>query len=117
MRIVADENISSYLVHLLRVHGQHVLSIKETSPGIADEEVLQVAVREQALLLTEDKRFGEQVFRDRLPSRGIFLIRFPDEHPNTVAPYIAEIVKEYGETLYDHFSVLSPTSFRMHPIP
>ena len=40
-------------------------------PGIADETILQMANRENALLLTSDKDFGELVFRHNRVSAGV----------------------------------------------
>jgi len=116
MRIVADENVSGYLIYRLRVRGHSVSSISEILPGVKDEDVLAFALERDALLVTEDKGFGEMVFRDRLPTKGVLLLRFPDQHPLKVADYSAEIIHEYGETLIDKFAVLSSTNLRVHPI-
>lgn len=62
-RLIADENIQSFLVGALRKDGHDVLYIAEYADGITDEEVLSIASDQQRLLLTEDKDFGELVFR------------------------------------------------------
>ncbi len=74
------------------------------------------AFEQDALLVTEDKGFGEKVFLDDLPTKDALLLRFFDQHPRMVADYSAEIIHEYSETLIDKFAVLSSTNLRVHPI-
>ena len=76
MNIVADANTQSYIVNRLRSDGYNVLWIVELAPNLSDEEVLNVAVDNQALLITNDKDFGEMVFKQKLPFLyGIILMR------------------------------------------
>lgn len=57
MRLVAGESVEGPTVCALHDAGHAVLFIAETSPGIEDSEVLAIACREGALLLTADKDF------------------------------------------------------------
>ena len=70
MNLLADESIGKSLVETLRENGHNVLYIAEFSPSIDDEEVLHQANLNRALLLTEDKDFGELVFRQGLVHMG-----------------------------------------------
>ena len=60
---VADENFDFSIVHTLRENGFSVFAIAESFPSISDPQVLQIAVDRNAILLTEDKDFGELVHR------------------------------------------------------
>ena len=73
--IVADESVPLPVILKLRDEGHNILSIAETTPGVPDEAVLERANQEQALLLTEDKDFGELVFRDHRAHHGVVLAR------------------------------------------
>lgn len=61
--IVADESVDFRIVEVVRENSISVLSIAESNPSISDAEVLAIAVEQNALLLTEDKDFGELVYR------------------------------------------------------
>ena len=63
MNFVADESVDAAIVRILRENQFEVISISESFFGKPDDVVLEIAVQEQALLLTEDKDFGELVFR------------------------------------------------------
>jgi predicted nuclease of predicted toxin-antitoxin system len=115
MLIALDEN-AAYLTAPLRNNGYSVISITEDFSGIDDEAVLDYAFEKQALLITEDKRFGEMVFRDGLRTEGILLIRFPDIFPRMVSSYVLNVLDTYGINLFGKFSVISSSSFRMHAL-
>ncbi len=65
MKIVADENVDRRVIDWLQAVGHHVISISRENPSIIDSEVLAIANRERALLITEDKDFGELVFHKK----------------------------------------------------
>jgi predicted nuclease of predicted toxin-antitoxin system len=75
LKLLADENIARDMVTWLRNQGCDVLHAAETLVREADSVLLRTAEAEGRLLLTEDKDFGELVFRDRLNSHGIVLLR------------------------------------------
>ena len=54
-RPLSDENIPAGAIDALRDAGCDVLSIREIAPGIADAEVLRLAVNQSRLLVTFDR--------------------------------------------------------------
>lgn len=60
---VADENFDFAVVRQLRENEFSVIAIAESFSSIPDTQVLQIAVDRKAILLTEDKDFGELVHR------------------------------------------------------
>lgn len=101
----------------LRASGHAVLFIAETSPGIEDTEVLEIARRERALLPTADKDFGEPVHRNREPHRGVLLIRSPEDDPDENAANVLAAVDQHGPALLDRFSVLVGRALRIRVAP
>ena len=75
MKLFADENIAAQIVDQLRQHGHDVLYPPETELSAEDDVWLERARSEQRTLVTDDKDFGELVFRRKLPSAGIVLLR------------------------------------------
>ncbi|WEK35114.1 MAG: DUF5615 family PIN-like protein [Candidatus Pseudobacter hemicellulosilyticus] len=63
MQFVADESVDAPIYKALRQDSHGVLAIAETTPGITDEQVLQIAYDNKAILITQDKDFGELVYR------------------------------------------------------
>jgi predicted nuclease of predicted toxin-antitoxin system len=75
LRCLADESCDFAAVRALRAEGFEVLTVAETIPGTEDDRVIEYAVRESRLLLTEDKDFGQLVYAAGHASCGIILIR------------------------------------------
>ena len=63
MRWLADECVPVPLVAFLRTGGHDVLYVAEAAAGLWNSDVIALALRERWLLLTEDKDFGDLVFR------------------------------------------------------
>ena len=61
MNFLADENVDKPIVERLRKDGHIVLYVIEMEPSISDDEVIQRANQESALLLTADKDFGQLI--------------------------------------------------------
>lgn len=117
MRLVADESVEGPTIYALRDAGHAVLFIAESSPGIEDSEVLMIARREAALLLTADKDFGELVFRNREPHCGVMLIRSPQDDPDENAANALAAIRQHGLELVGRFSVLSGRALRIRMSP
>ncbi len=61
MRFLADESCDFAVVRALRSAGFDVVAIIEVAPGAEDSAVIDLAVREGRMLITEDKDFGRFV--------------------------------------------------------
>jgi predicted nuclease of predicted toxin-antitoxin system len=110
-KIVADERVDFRIVVQLRKFGFQVYAISEEQYSIKDETVLAVAVEQNALLITEDKDFGELVFRFQLRHSGILLVRI--EEPNQKIELTAKAISANYSDLKDRFSVLSKSKRRI----
>ena len=56
--LLADENVPAKAIEILRARGIDVVAIRELSPGIADEAVLDLAVAEVRILVSFDRDYG-----------------------------------------------------------
>lgn len=74
MRFLANENFPGAAVVALEAAGHDVVWLRVAAPGTSDSDVLAWAIREQRILLTFDKDFGELARRSKLPTTcGIVL--------------------------------------------
>jgi predicted nuclease of predicted toxin-antitoxin system len=77
MKFFADENVALLIVQWLRQMGHDVLYAAEADPGQDDAIWLHRAEQSERLIVTADKDFGDLIFRDRLNSHGVVLMRMP----------------------------------------
>lgn len=74
--ILADENIHGFIIKTLREADFEVIAVAQTSKGIKDENVIQLALQNNYLLLTEDKDFGEWVFAHHVKDLSVLFLRY-----------------------------------------
>jgi|SRR6516165_1525669 len=116
MRFLADENFPSAAVAALEKAGHDVVWIGAAAPGSSDLDVLAWAAREERVLLTFDKDFGELAKRSGLPAKsGIILLRIPMSRPGEVGARLAGLISARGDWV-GHFSVVEPGRARMRPL-
>jgi|SRR5271163_1642972 len=75
MRFLVDESTGKKICELLKAAGHDTIFVGDAMPGSTDEAVLAWAEREKRILITDDKDFGELVFRLDRPSTGVILLR------------------------------------------
>jgi len=108
MRVLND------LVARLRIEGHQVIHIAEIAPGITDLEVLEYTNRNEALLVTVDKDFGDIVFHQNYQVPGVVLVRLPDDLTSLEkSNIIADIIRKYDEELFHSFTVIASHKMRM----
>ena len=61
MKFLADESVDYPVVKFLRDNTNSVDYITELSPGITDDQVLDIAEQNSAILITADKDFGDLI--------------------------------------------------------
>ncbi|MGE3467115.1 MAG: DUF5615 family PIN-like protein [Pyrinomonadaceae bacterium] len=113
MKLLADESIESEFVAALRSAGHEVADIKELSPGIEDAEVLAVATSSGAILITNDKDFGDLIYRDQLTSNGVILLRFGKLEIAVRIEILLQVFEERESEMHGAFTVITSTGVRI----
>jgi predicted nuclease of predicted toxin-antitoxin system len=113
MNLVADENIDRQIVERLRYDGHTVEWIAEFLPSASDEEVLRRAADGNAVLVTEDKDFGELVYRRRMAHTGVLLVRLEGLGNMAKAEIVSQAVRDNEPDLPGAFAVVSPDFVRL----
>lgn len=116
MKFLADECCDTVLVASLRDFGYDVKYVIEQKTGSSDDEVLTIAYNDGRILLTEDKDFGELVYRLRKPSVGIVLIRIDVRERHMKWPRLKGLIDNYAERLPGHFVVIYGNRYRFRPL-
>lgn len=117
MRFLADESCDFAAVRVLRSNGHDVLAVSELQQRSVDKEVMELALAENRVLLTEDKDFGWLTFAAHVNSPGVILIRFPAPARGLLGEAVLKLVGEHGSRLEGAFSVLRPGSARISREP
>ena len=111
--IIADECLNIVIIKTLKDNGWSVLSISEEYPGISDKEIIQLSIREQKIIITQDKGFGDLFFKEGLEPHGVILIRaMPDDIPS-IAKIILNFINNNYEDVLSSFVVITPDKIRI----
>lgn len=113
MKLVADENLDRSVIQKLREAGHEVISVAEMEPGISDEVVLATANSVEAMLITEDKDFGELVFRRSLVHQGVILLRLAGLPVAAKAELLVATIATHERELNGAFAVVTPRAIRI----
>jgi predicted nuclease of predicted toxin-antitoxin system len=117
MRFLANENFPRGAVIALEKAGHDILWMRNAAPGASDANVLARAVREQRILLTFDKDFGELARGSGIPRTcGIVLFRMSLAGPGEIGKRLADVVSKRDDWA-GHFSLVEPGRIRMRPLP
>ena len=117
MNLLVDESVNKLIVHELRLSGHNVLYVSEFAPSIDDEKVLDQANQNSAILLTEDKDFGELVYRQRRVHMGVILIRLSGLSTQAKAKIILNVFANHADELLHAYSVITPGRVRVRKNP
>jgi len=113
LKFLADENVDRPIVARLRTEGHTVIYVLELAPSIPDPEVVSLAARESALLLTADEDFGELMFRQRRVAHGVILLRLSGLSADLKAALVATALREHAAELPGSFAVITPGGVRI----
>ncbi len=117
MKLVADENIAKLIVERLRQEGHEVVYIAELSPSIVDNEVLAVANQGEAILLTDDKDFGDMIYRQHQQAVGIIFLRLAKLSNGAKADTLLRVIAQYAAKLPGAFTTVTLGSVRIRRTP
>jgi predicted nuclease of predicted toxin-antitoxin system len=116
MNITADESVDYRTINFLRKNSFHVIAIIDNDASISDTEVLKKANEQNTLLITEDKDFGELVFRFKLKHKGILLLRFFNTNNDMQNKKVLEVLQAHHKELSNSFSTLTDKKLRIRQI-
>jgi predicted nuclease of predicted toxin-antitoxin system len=113
MKFLFDESVELRLGSYLKAQGHDVKAIAtDYTYGIEDEEVLKIARSEQRILITNDKDFGELVFRYHHPHTGVILLRLKRVPFQMKQERLAEVITTYKQALR-HFLIVTLYTVRI----
>jgi len=74
--------------------------------------IIEKAFIDNRVLVTNDKDFGEKVYRERRPHKGVVLLRLEDERSFVKIDIIRRLLESYADKLPGNFVVVTERSVR-----
>jgi predicted nuclease of predicted toxin-antitoxin system len=112
MRFLVDECTGAKVAEWLRAQNHEVFSVFDEARGMEDDKIIQKAFDEKWLLVTNDKDFGEKVYRKRRAHHGIILLRLADERAANKIEMLRRLLAHHADKLPNQFVVVTETQVR-----
>jgi predicted nuclease of predicted toxin-antitoxin system len=117
LRWLADECVDAGLVSHLRAAEHDVVYMAEVAPAADDGRVLIWARAEQRILLTEDKDFGDLVFRRGQTVPSIVLLRVDSTMHALKEVRLDAAISHFGDGLFGRYVIVEAARFRLRRLP
>ena len=112
MKFLVDECTGPAVARWLEQQGYDVFSIYDQARGVDDDKVIKIAQDEGRILITNDRGFGEKVFRERRPHNGVVFLRLANERSVNNIRVLGQLLAQYGDSIADRFVVVTETQVR-----
>jgi len=113
MKFLIDLDIGIRVEEYLIKKNYNVKCIRHINPRLSDEKILEIAVKEQRMVITMDKDFGELVYNSKKAHEGILLLRLEDSNSKEKVNIIKHILNNYFEKLQNNFCVYQNGKLRI----
>ncbi|MBN3035579.1 MAG: DUF5615 family PIN-like protein [Bacteroidales bacterium] len=113
MKLLANENFPFQSVRILRDAGYDITAAGTDFSGRLDNEIIEIAQRENRTILTFDKDYGELIFRKGYrPQAGVIFMRWDDFQPEEPGRYLIELFKSKQIQFEGFLTVVSVGTIR-----
>lgn len=119
IKFVADVNLHKGIILFLRQNKYEVDWIYEIDMKMTDNNILQKCYNENKILLTNDKDFGELIFKKNHKCKGIIMFRGDEKSRNFLKLRIEslnELLDFNSDKIYGYFTVITERKIRINKL-
>ena len=113
LRFLVDNSSGKKLADVLKNNNYDVIYAGEDFPEAEDIELLKKAEKDNRILITNDKDFGDLIFRYKKPSSGVIFLRLKIDFPEHRIKVLLTLIKKLGTKLNKKFIVASEDRIRI----
>ena len=113
IKFVVDECTGPKVAAWLGSQGYDVFSVFHQIRGSSDIKILEKANLEKRVIITNDKDFGELIFKNGLPHKGVVFLRLDDERAANKIFCLDKLFTSQIVHLQNNFTVVTENSVRI----
>jgi len=114
MKFLLDQSTDAQLLTFLKHLGHDVTRIgSHYPPGLSDHDVHALTKQKHRILITDDRDFGELVFREKLPHVGVIFLRLGTYAPLQLKTERLSFVLTHYANQLDQFLVVTNDQVRI----
>lgn len=116
MKFLADENIGLTVISPLRNLNFDIQAVGQIAKGADDKAVLALANKENRILITSDKDFGELIYAQKLLHAGVILLRLKNDSSRNKLRVLRNLLLNHADKLEKAFTVVREETIRIRNI-
>jgi predicted nuclease of predicted toxin-antitoxin system len=113
VKFLVDESTGAQVAAALQAAGYDAVYVGRMMPGAKDKAILAQAHAEGRILVTNDKDFGERVYRSREPHAGVILLRLQRDVPRRRIAVLRKLIANVRQDLQNKFTVVTESKVRI----
>jgi len=113
LKFLVDVGVGEKVEDFLYKNGYDILSVRKLNPRMSDSEIIDIAAKDNRIVITMDKDFGELIYNSGLIHKGILLLRTENCSGDKKAKILSEILINYSSELEENFCVFSKDRLRI----
>jgi len=113
LKFLVDVGVGKKVEDFLYKSGYDILSVRKINPRMSDSKIIGIAAKDNRIIITMDKDFGELVYNSVLIHKGILLLRTENCSGDKKVKILSEILINYSSELEENFCVFSKDRLRI----
>ena len=110
---IIDVGVGRIIESWLQQQNFSVIGIRSLNPEMADTDIIELANKEDAIIITMDKDFGELIFKNKFQHKGVLLLRLEDAVAEEKLAVIQNIFPEHLLNIKNKFAVYQNGKLRI----
>ena|SRR3989344_9016979 len=115
-KFLVDESSGKKLCNFLCQNKLDALFVGDLFPEALDSQILEFAEKEKRILITNDKDFGELIFRLGKPTIGVIFLRLKKDTPKNKQKYILNVITNFYNKLENNFFIVTEDKVRVRSL-
>ena len=112
-KFIVDVGVGKQVEEYLKHQMFDVKSVRDINVSLADNEILEIAIKEKRMIITMDKDFGELVYHTGLLHNGVLILRLEDADEDEKVKIVSQIMNSYVNEIYTKFCVYQNGKLRI----
>ncbi|MFA5845877.1 MAG: DUF5615 family PIN-like protein [Thermodesulfovibrionales bacterium] len=119
LKFIADIHISPITIEELKKRGHNIIRITEKLPPTStDNEIIQLAYQEQAVIITQDLDFSAIIAQSGLNSPSVISLRVANAKPDMITRLLTTVLPRIEVELVEGAIVsVDETEYRIRKLP
>ena len=113
LKFLVDVGVGKKVEEFLYNLNYDTRAIREINPRMTDDKIIDIAAKENRMIITMDKDFGELVYNSGLTHSGVLLLRTENCSSEEKVKILSEILTNYSDKIKDKFCVFQKDKLRI----